>query len=211
MITVSQNEVSATVVKACRGVNIDWGLAHDAGYLAQMLAGGDNPFLGSLLRVLEASDGKSLSPLEMALATQTLYAPFCGLAFAEWITASGKAWQGKVIAPRYLLAALNIITSHQSDLCFVIKGDEGFDAFVEKGATKGSGSLSDQHMAITMVQEDDQKPDGEMMIYPCQIGQAVSLSSDCWDRLMGYAYRTYVPETEHSRAAGAGAGDIDNE
>jgi hypothetical protein len=37
------------------------------------------------------------------------------------------------------------------------------------------------------------------------------IDPSAWSRIERYAYRTYVPATEHSRRHGAGAGMIDND
>ncbi|MEX0285139.1 MAG: DUF3726 domain-containing protein [Paracoccaceae bacterium] len=47
--------------------------------------------------------------------------------------------------------------------------------------------------------------DGTEVPEPCDV------DADVWSRLSRVAARTYVPETELSRARGAGAGNIDND
>lgn len=212
MLTVSQNEVSTTVVKACRGAAADWGYAHDAGYLARYLAATDTPFLGSLLRVLENLDGTGEDPAGLALSQQKLYAPLCSLAITEWLTAGGSSWAGEVVALRYLLAALAVVTGREGhDLTIGINGDAGLHAVAARGVISGHGDIIDQHVVLEMINPAQSPFAGEPLMGTPVSGRPVQVSHQCWQRLSDYAYRTYVPETEHSRLAGAGAGDIDNE
>ncbi|MGC6485091.1 MAG: DUF3726 domain-containing protein [Candidatus Puniceispirillales bacterium] len=209
MIAVSQNEIAATTVKACRGVGVEWGLAHDAGHLAQHLAACGEPFLGSLLKVLETIDGDDQPCLTDAAATRMIHAPVAGLALIEWIAATGEAWQGQITAPRYLLAALVVFTA-ETQTVFVVETAAGSRLTAAGGQVKGSGVLKPDDM-ITISTSEVAPGAGENRLAPAQPGVAVDVPSSCWQRLMEYAHRTYVPESDRSRAAGAGAGDIDNE
>ena len=213
MINISQNEVAATTVKACRGIGLEWGLAQDAGHMARYLAACDAPFLGSLLRVAEMIDGGDTAPLDEARHGRQLLAPFCGLAITEWIAATGTYWQGQVVAPRYLLASLAMFTA-SSEMQFALSGDQGLECLAGGGRVAASTAvtpqmLADQQISITPMAEGE-AGDTLLLMQP-RPGSAVAVSEACWQRLLAYAHRTYVPENEHSRAAGAGAGDIDNE
>ena len=213
MIHISQNEVAATTVKACRGIGLEWGLAQDAGHMARYLAACDAPFLGSLLRVAEMIDGSDTAPLDEARHGQRLLAPFCGLALTEWIAASATSWQGQVIAPRYLLASLAMFTA-STEMQFSLRGDKGLACHVAGGRVTAASAptaeiWADQEISITLMATGEA---GEtLLLNQPRPGYAVAVSEKCWQRLMAYAHRTYVPENERSRAAGAGAGDIDNE
>lgn len=211
MIDLSQNEIAGTTVKACRGVGVEWGLAHDAGYLAQYLAACDTPFLGSLLQVLEQIDGGDAPRLADAAVMRSIHAPVASLALLEWIAATGQPWQGEVAAPRYLFAALAIFTA-ENDLCFTV-GTASEKYHAEKGVLRGAGEYaSPLAVEITCHQHGAGGiSDDEPVLPTPRPGVSVQVPEKCWQRLLDYAHRTYVPETEHSRTAGAGAGDIDNE
>ena len=213
MINISQNEVAATTVKACRGIGLEWGLAQDAGHMARYLAACDAPFLGSLLRVAEMIDGSDMAPLDDARHGRQLLAPFCGLAMIEWIAATGTPWQGQVIAPRYLLAGLAMFTA-STEMPFALSGDKGLECLAAGGRVVAPSAVTpqiwaDQQISITPMAIGE--AGDTLLLSAPRPGAAVAVSDACWQRLMDYAYRTYVPENERSRAAGAGAGDIDNE
>lgn len=200
-ITLSQNEIRAEAEKAFRGVGIDWGMAKDGGVIAAWMAAHNLPFLGALNRCLEGLDTPNQDQPDCM-------APFEAIARAEYIAAVKTPWAGHVLMPRFLVAGLGIVAQEQH---------QGFTLMVDGKTLAVAGN---DQVWIT--------PDGigggiaEVEILPHAADQsglvlcpwsdhiAHQASASCWQKLGQYASRTYVPETEEKRAAGAGAGDIDN-
>ena len=189
-------------VKACRGIGLEWGLARMP-VIWRVILPPVMPFLGGLLRVAEMIDGSDMAPLDEARHGRQLLAPFCGLAITEWIAATGTYWQGQVVAPRYLLASLAMFTA-SSEMQFALSGDQGLECLAGGGRVAASTAvtpqmLADQQISITPMAEGE-AGDTLLLMQP-RPGSAVAVSEACWQRLLAYAHRTYVPENEHSRAA----------
>lgn len=80
------------------------------------------------------------------------------------------------------------------------------DAAETGGAIEPSGPSAAVAAGRGWVLEEGRKVDGQ----PAPLGP-LDIPDALWSALDGFAARTYVPETESSRAQGAGAGDIDND
>ena len=207
-ITLSQNEIRAESEKALRGVGVDWGMAKDGGVLAAWMAAHDLPFIGALNRCLEGLDD---APDQDCPAEDRpdCIAPFEAIARAELIAAVKTPWSGHVLMPRFLVPGLAIVAQEQHQ-GFTLKIDGNIVAVADH-----------DHVWITPdgiaggIAWVDILPDAEtsadLVLCPWSDQIAHQASASCWQKLGQYASRTYVPETEEKRRAGAGAGDIDNQ
>ena len=212
-ITLSQNEIRAESEKALRGVGVDWGMAKDGGVLAAWMAAHDLPFMGALNRCLEGLDDAPDQdrPAEDRPAEDRpdCIAPFEAIARAELIAAVKTPWSGHVLMPRFLVPGLAIVAQEQHQ-GFTLKIDGNIVAVADH-----------DHVWITPdgiaggIAWVDILPDAEtsadLVLCPWSDQIAHQASASCWQKLGQYASRTYVPETEEKRRAGAGAGDIDNQ
>lgn len=200
MITLSRNEIRAEVEKAIRGAGANWGQAKDGGVMAAYLAGHNLPFLGTVTRCLDLYDG--------AGDGDTLLAPLNGVMVAEYVAATGQPFSGAVTAIRFLVAAMGIVADeHRAALC--LDDADGRLAYAEGGALylrPGGLDGGDRHLRLTAATS----PEGQLELCRWSEETAVTASRECWRKLGGYAFKTYVKETEEKRRAGAGAGDIDN-
>lgn len=200
-LLLSRSEIKSETEKALRGAGIDWGRAKDGGIMAAWLAAHDQDFLGTLLHALEYIPAP---PTDSAIC-----APTDGMILAESLLATDQDWSGHIIGPRFMIAAMGIVTSeqnggitlrdktsifayaHQGDI-WVAKIFEGHDALLTLSTTPASDS-----------DKNFQK------LGPSKEAAYKAPLAD-WQRLGVYAHRVYVKETEEKRRAGAGAGDIDN-
>ena len=205
-ITLSQNEIRAEAEKAFRGVGVDWGMAKDGGVIAAWMAAHDLPFLGMLTHCLELIDGPDDDQPDCP--EPDCNAPFEAITRAEYIAALQAPWSGQVLMPRFLLAGLGIVAQEQRQ-AFTLMVDGKILAVIDHSQVWISpdgiaGGIAEVEI---LPHADDQTG---LVLCPWAKQIAHQASASCWKKLGQYASRTYVPETEEKRAAGAGAGDIDN-
>ena len=213
-ITLSQNEIRAESEKAFRGVGIDWGMAKDGGVIAAWMAAHNLPFLGMLNRCLEGLDGDDTLAKKRAdcpapdCPELECTAPFEAIARAEYIAAVKTPWSGQVLMPRFLLAGLGIVAQEQHQ-GFTLMVDGKISAVINHDQVWVTPDGIAGGVAWVEILPHAADPTG-LILCPWSDQIAHQASASCWKKLGQYASRTYVPETEEKRAAGAGAGDIDN-
>ena len=204
-IILSQNEIRAEAEKAFRGVGVDWGMAKDGGVIAAWMAAHNLPFLGTLNRCLEGIDAGDDTP---AADRPDCIAPFEAITRAEYIAAVKTPWSGHVMMPRFLVAGLGIVAQEQHQ-AFTLMVDDNTAAVIDCDQVwiTPYGIGGGVAWVEIMTHAADQTG---LILCPWADQIAHQASASCWKKLGQYASRTYVPETEEKRAAGAGAGDIDN-
>lgn len=213
-ITLSQNEIRAEAEKAFRGVGIEWGMAKDGGVIASWMAAHKLPFLGALNHCLEILD-KNLTEGQSDGAARMVscIAPFEAIARAEYIAAMNTAWAGEVLMPQFLLAGLGIVAQEQGQ-AFTLKINGKIAMVAEQNQlwVTADGIASGVVVVEIYPHAEGIEEAGKRGFIPCQWAEQITYkaSASCWKKLGQYASRTYVPETEEKRAAGAGAGNIDN-
>lgn len=206
-ITLSRNEIRAEVEKAIRGAGANWGQAKDGGVMAVFLAGHGLPFLGSVTRCLDH--------YQSADKADVMLAPLDGMMIAEFVAGQSQdqsqevSWSGEVMAVRFLIAAIGIVSAEQ-DLSLTLYDEAGVVAVADHGQMylRADDASIKNDRKVTIAKQRGSK-DG---LVECHWSgeTAVTASQNCWVKLGGYAFKTYVEETEEKRRAGAGAGDIDN-
>ena len=204
-IILSQNEIRAEAEKAFRGVGIDWGMAKDGGVIAAWMAAHNLPFLGVLNRCLEGLDGDDNN---FAADRPDCIAPFEAIARAEFIAAVKTPWSGHVLMPRFLVAGLGIVAQEQQQAFTVMVGGKPA-AVIDHDQVWITPDGVGAGIAWVEILPHAADQTG-LILCPWSDQIAHQASASCWQKLGQYASRTYVPETEEKRAAGAGAGDIDN-
>ena len=202
---LSRNEIRAEVEKAIRGVGVSWGMAKDGGVMAAWMAGHDLPFLGALNHCLEVLNETHGLPDHNAI---DCVASYQAIALAEYVAAAKTSWSGRVLMPRALVAGMGIVAEEQ-DICFtltvsgqvVAAADRHHVWLNKKGIASG---VFDVVLSAGEVKHEGlaRLPWAEQIAHEAKTG--------CWQKVGKFASRTYVPETEEKRQAGAGAGDIDN-
>ncbi len=200
-ITLSQNEIRAEAEKAFRGVGIDWGMAKDGGVIAAWMAAHNLPFLGTLTHCLEKIDGPDEDRSDCM-------APFEAITRAEFIAALQTPWSGQVLMPRFLLAGLGIVAQEQHQ-AFTLMVDGKTSAVIDHDQVWITPDGIGGGIARVEILPHAADQTG-LILCPWADQIAHQASASCWKKLGQYASRTYVPETDEKREAGAGAGDIDN-
>ncbi|HRD75342.1 MAG TPA: DUF3726 domain-containing protein [Hyphomicrobiaceae bacterium] len=198
---VSFNEIEGTVLKAARGAGYPWGLAEEASRAARFLAASGLPWLETAAAAFSEAavraiggDNWQLNPI----AAAAWYADFGG--------AKGGAFSGaRMLAPVWFAGVLAVGTGRIGEAMAIswIGHDRPAKLVIWRGAlVSAEGAL-----AAT-----------EATTFECRVvGPAVAAVTDChvderrWAALQALEKNTYVPASDHSRIAGAGAGLVDND
>lgn len=214
----SLNEIDAELRKAARGAGLSWGLAEDVGRMARRVAQSTPEHLGRLVDSLEAlheadhsvhiiSDPTGIRSLEALPLSPLVLGP----AIADRIKdiAEGTLHIASPIAMPDLLAPTLtcIAVSLQCRLRLRMEEREitiGSDAAYVM-ATLGEHEM-ERGMTISALPAPDMLESAPVM----QSGGVV-IADELWRRFDALAILTYVPASEHSRLAGAGAGLSDND
>ncbi len=201
-VHLSRAEIKSEVEKAIRGVGVDWGRAKDGGIMAAWLAAHDNIFLGSLLRILDTID---TNPKDASFS----YGAIDGMVLAEYVLSSQQDWTGHVVAPRYLVAGMGIVTKEQGGT-LALFDDSSLCAYAENGEVFMALDADMSDGFFTLSQNMPMQDHKACQLLNWSDATTHIASASCWARLNKLAFRVYVPETEEKRRSGAGAGDIDN-
>ncbi|MEE4237049.1 MAG: DUF3726 domain-containing protein [Anderseniella sp.] len=190
---VSLNEVEVMATKAANGAGRPWGLAQEAGMAAARLEAMGLPGAGSLLGLLEATDGEA----DLRRRCPVLEgAHLCDLAGAGLPVSFDAMHEPLLLAPFLMQAGVAATISWPG--CEV---DVRADGLTVRGKAAGAGLPVTVHVAAGTGDAAQLKP---------QPG-AVDIAGEIWEALGRFAHRTYVPATEASRLKGAGAGLTDND
>ena len=110
--------------------------------------------------------------------------------------------------PRFLVAGLGIVAQEQHQ-AFTVMVDGKPAAVIDHDQVWITPDGVGGGIARVEISPHSADQTG-LILCPWSDQIAHQASASCWQKLGQYASRTYVPETEEKRAAGAGAGDIDN-
>jgi hypothetical protein len=210
----SLNEVEAEARKAARGTGLSWGLAEDVGRIARLLAhtrhlavladaldalksGCHTTGLVSDRSGIRATEDRPLSPLVLASAIADRSAEIAEGTLT--ITA-------KVAEPRLLVPMLTSVAERlQRPLRLQLDGHE---VAVSRDITPAFAALAELRTAHTILISSLRLDLGQASLTKA-VG--IAIPDDLWRRFTALAALTYVPASEHSRRAGAGAGLSDND
>ncbi|NWG23215.1 MAG: DUF3726 domain-containing protein [Pseudorhodoplanes sp.] len=214
----SLNEIEAEVRKAVRGAGLSWGLGEEAGKAARWLASQNADASRALADILDRHDrheldvqivrsgdggwrGKNGAPL----CPLTLGAAICDDA---WRLAGGEALRAERVAQPLLLLPFVARAARAAHRSLMLDADGWQTAFSAAGRCATP-------LAVKAMPEGAQvicKETRESVVTPDTASFArPDVDPSAWRRIERFAYRTYVPATEHSRLHGAGAGMIDND
>jgi hypothetical protein len=208
---VSLNEIESTVLKAVRGAGFSWGLAEEASQAARWLAARGISWERELIRVLSTDhtlsepvlDGTELRPATPGAKLSPINA---GAAISDLLGICPVLTVRDVIEPVWLLpfahrhSHTKAVTISWSGRTFPLPPT----GTVEASAIANLQSEAPQTITITCTG----KPAGSGQVPECG---SVTVHDAAWRRLEAFAARTYVPASDQSRLAGAGAGLSDND
>ncbi len=192
----SLSEIRATATKAARGAGCPWGMAEEAGLAARVLEAHGLDGVGALANLFAST--------RACACTGHNDAPTCGLSA---MTALSDAMpedmrdMNAVVAP--LLLAVPLLL--QKDAMWSLDWDGG-------GVVCGAGGCRAHGETAPAVAEGLRFSRVALRDDMCLADwRSRDVPETAWDTLEILAARTYVPETEASRAAGAGPGSADSD
>lgn len=212
----SLNEVEAEARKAARGIGLSWGLAEDVGRIARLLAQVSPQHLAVLADALDdlksgrhttglvsdrsgihATQDRPLSPLVLASAIADRSAEIA----ERTLTVTAKVAEPCLLVPMLTSVAARL----QRPLLLRLDGHE---VVVSRDPAPAFAALAELHVADTILVSGLSRELDRAS--PPKSG-GIAIPDDLWRRFTALAALTYVPASEHSRLAGAGAGLSDND
>lgn len=213
---VSLNELESLVLKAVRGAGLAWGLAEEAAAAAAWLACADLLLPGPLIARL-GSVRETSPPVaeETAIRPRTAGTALCPILAGAWIADGGLASRRlevrEVLAPLWLSA---VVARALPQGCKLIA--EWPDARLVLGrgvplepVNSSPASLSAEAAGSVLLMVDN-CDDGYHAREPRDSRGIVIHDADL-RALQAFERLTYVPASEQSRLAGAGAGLLDGD
>lgn len=213
---VSLAEIDAMGLKAARGAGYSWGLAEEAGRAARWLAAYRlcGPEALSALLAAVHGDPTAHAPKREAGRWFATGGRLCPIALGASLSdraeaiAAGEAVQAEAVL--YPLLLLPFLSRAARDLhcCFQLQGD-GFRllAIAEGPSCSDWQRLGDCHQSdLTLTRASARAEDVRQHGW-----RGYPIAAAVWQDLGQWAHRTYVPASEASRLAGAGAGRSDND
>jgi hypothetical protein len=198
VIDLSLNEAEALAAKVARGAGFSWGIAEDIGRAARALACSGAPWAEALAALTDQTAQFERPSLHQMLHRSDDHAagnpanPLCPIRTALLMLdagvdlAVGPLQLERVALPIWidaLLLALNPSVAYRVDY-------------------RNGGGLSSQ-CDVTITSAEGQARSDEF--------RRASITPELLAALQAIAHRTYVPESERSRARGAGGGSVDGE
>lgn len=192
MIDLSLNEVETLSAKAARGAGFSWGLAEDIGRAARRIAVEDDKWGAAMLSLAEHA--QSFEPPDPARA-------------ARWRSGEADKRAEKPLCP-IRTAALLLDEPLPANVMPLMILDVGLpvwlDAMLRRSALRVAGPVGPATRADVVI---------ERRVEPEQpaTSRRGAIDERTLAALNSFAARTYVPESERSRARGAGGGRVDDE
>lgn len=214
----SLNEIDAQLRKAARGVGLSWGLAEDVGRMARMLAQFAPQYLGRLADALESiqsgrhSTGIISDRLGIRSPNDHLLSPLVvGPAIADRIhdIAGGTLVVTSPVAiPRLLIPVLTDAAARLQH-ALLLRNDD-YEITLGDDLAKAIAALGSRDSALNIRISVLPSSRKTSQVSASKSG-GVAVADALWRRFDVLAALTYVPASDHSRLAGAGAGLSDND
>lgn len=220
MIPRSLNEIDSTVRKAARGAGLSWGLAEEAGKAASWLAARDLPGVELAAALLARNDGtpyEALVPVIEGDRWRARSGRLCPLIAGTAVNDRAEAIAGgaavTLAAVSYPLLLLPFAGRAAEAGCGDI--EMSWSGFTAQCRADGLHIVAADPDAMTADEAQDVKirathTEAAFTHHP-RTAAEITAPPAIWSRLEALAHRTYVPATEASRVAGAGAGLSDND
>jgi hypothetical protein len=191
-------EIRATATKGVRGAGCDWGMAEEAGLATRVLESHGLPGVHVLARLLRRAPDCS---------TRKARSAQCGIcamaALSDRLPFPDDAIPEGPVAGPLLLAAPLILMAREQGVSYTLRWD-GAVLRCTPGGVAAEGDVDcDVATGVTL----DPAPGSPAEPVPPDWRSRPVAKGD-WDVLEQFAAKTLVPETEASRAAGAGPSEV---
>jgi len=211
----SLNEVQTMSLKATRGAGLPWGVATDAGLAARWLEARELPGVAALSQSLQSLDGQDIGGFQPHTSgprwrsgSGRLLGLLAGIALSDRCEAADITLEN-VIAPVLLLPFIAGIAA-TCRLNFSIGAEAGTPVSLFVTADRvsvESSALAELTLADTVSLATTNVEPAGMSRAP--INGGATIDDGAWRVLEAFAQRIYVPESDESRARGAGSGEND--
>lgn len=200
---LSLNEVEGTVLKAARGAGLAWGEAEDVAQAARWLAEQAVPWCATLARLLADRSAYARPADRSADSTRLLCPLMAGLLIGDQLQSDHPLTLENVAFPVWLLPFAAERTSATRAVALDV---DGARTLVLPDRIDGIPPGQDVALKVRIEMVDV----GPGARPPARAARA-TVDPTAWKTLQTLETRTYVPVSEHSRIAGAGAGLTDND
>lgn len=206
---VSQSQVLAMVRKAAVGSGLNAGVAIDLARAAVWLCAHGFDAVGSAVRALDGELAPTLARSDdgSAWVAERARVAVDARVGLDLIAAGAAPGGITYLAPDVplVLVGAAAVTSREQGGAFVLRWDNSTSCVVSGGTVRGEIVTAAASVHVALAEADD--ADGPAIVPVDQI----EVDAAQWERVSALAARTYVPSTEASRTAGAGAGLTDND
>lgn len=200
------SEICQTSLKAARGTGCPWGLAEDTGHAVRLLEAHGLPGVDTLARLMS----EPRACMCYAQGSNTL--PACGITAAAHLsdtlaTIGPDGWHIGPVAGALLLLAPLLHSAQYAGVGYKAQWPGGTAIISSNGLTL-TGTLPSPVLDSFAVVQTDQTTTEPT--HPAD-WRSRDVPAPAWQQLDLALARTLVPETEQSRAAGAGPGSADDD
>lgn len=214
----SLNEIEGLARKAARGAGYGWGHAEEAGKATRWLCAAGWPGAELLAELLTALDGVPYDEIRPTACTGTWQAnggmlcplitgaAICDLA-PRW--AEGETLHIDAIAAPLFLVPYMVWTADQTGVPLMLTWS---DLTITRSDLKTAIDLpGPASLHLSNVKSVKMAPAAAITDQTLLRAYRAHVSAEASETLQKLAHRTYAPDTEESRRAGAGAGLTDND
>ena len=205
MIELSFNEIYSETQKAIRSLKIDWGIAKDVAILSRWLAQHDIYFLGSLLKTTDLFTTQNISlSISKNSFEKPLSATLMGMLMIEYVSANKIIWEGFINNPKFLIAAMSIMSNEQKINFELYDKNKKLIAVTEyKDCYANFENLktSTDYFYLNINVQNKKHKLSKILLSKSK--NASKINEKCWNKLKAMAFETYVPESKTS-ISGAG-------
>lgn len=214
----SLNEIEAQVRKAVRGAGLSWGLGEEGGKAMRWLASQNVDASAALSDILGRHERHALDVQIVSSGSHAWRgkngAPLCPLTLGAaicddaWRLAEGDVLRAERVAQPLLLLPFVARAARAAHRALTLDADGWQTLFSAAGDC--ATPLAIRQMPDAGLVTCKETEAGAVTTNTASFGRP-DIDPSAWSRIEHFAYRTYVPATEHSRQHGAGAGMIDND
>ena len=217
-MTWSLNEIESLAKKATRGAGRDWGLAEEAGKATRWLCAAGWPgadLLAALLTRLDGVPHDLVRPQETDGEWQAAGGQLCPLVAGATLSDLADRWAGGQTARLGPTACPLLLVPYMvwsADRTGAMLSLEFDDLRITRGRGETAIEIaSDRVLTAHSAPSVTLGAVNEIAGMPLKRTYRGQISAEATRTLLDFAQRTYAPETEQSRLAGAGAGLTDND
>lgn len=198
-VTLSQGEATAIVVKAARGFGLSWGLAEEAGWALCQLG----RFMDDPLTLFATAFADTTDQCPITLGATLMDHAQLPKSIAQIGGDLGHVRMPILLIPFLQQAAAS--TRNCLQLCERNSGTRISICHHFENQLSALQAVTSGNISITIENADD------VVKLPADLTHRFTTSSNTLIQLDALCARTYVPETDASRASGAGSDQSDND